>query len=228
MDYFVYGETEIAHLKACDPILGKAIEDIGPIRRRVTPDLFAALFQSIVGQQISTKAQATIMARMEAALAPITAEKIDALTEAELQSFGISFRKASYIKEIAGMVARGEFDLSELSDLSDDEVSKRLSQLKGIGIWTAEMLMIFSMQRPNIFSYDDLAILRGLRMLYRHRKITPALFAKYRRRYAPYASVASLYLWAIAGGACPKLTDHAPLTEAQKKKRRKEKSQKTE
>jgi DNA-3-methyladenine glycosylase II len=69
--------------------------------------------------------------------------------------------------------------------------------------------MIFSMQRPDVLSWDDLAIHRGLRMLYRHREITPALFEKYKKRYSPYASVASLYLWAIAGGACPALTDPA-------------------
>jgi DNA-3-methyladenine glycosylase II len=93
--------------------------------------------------------------------------------------------------------------------MADSEICKRLVEIKGIGVWTAEMLMTFSMQRPDILSWDDLAIHRGLRMLYRHRKITPALFAKYKRRYSPYASVASLYLWAIAGGACPSLTDPA-------------------
>ena len=72
------------------------------------------------------------------------------------------------------------------------------------------MLMIFSMQRPDILSWDDLAIQRGLRMLYRHRRITPKLFAKYKKRYSPHASVASLYLWAIAGGACASLKDCAP------------------
>jgi DNA-3-methyladenine glycosylase II len=82
--------------------------------------------------------------------------------------------------------------------MSDDELCARLIQLKGIGIWTAEMLMIFSLQRPNILSWNDLAILRGLCRLYHHRKITPKLFAKYKKRYSPYASVASLYLWAIA------------------------------
>jgi len=101
--------------------------------------------------------------------------------------------------------------------MTDDEICKRLCRIKGIGVWTAEMLMTFSMQRMDIMSWDDLAIHRGLRMIYHHRKITPELFAKYKRRYSPYATVASLYLWAIAGGACAELVDYAPKTEARKK-----------
>lgn len=118
-------------------------------------------------------------------------------------------RKAIYIKEVADQVSSGQLDLEHLNQLSDDEVCERLVKLRGIGVWTAEMLMTFSMQRMNIMSWGDLAIQRGLRMLYRHRKITPTLFAKYRRRYSPYATVASLYLWAIAGGATNHLSDPA-------------------
>ena len=76
-----------------------------------------------------------------------------------------------------------------------------LAKVNGVGMWTAEMLMLFSMQRPDIFSFGDLAIHRGLRMLYRHKEVSRELFERYRRRYAPHGSVASLYLWAIAGGA---------------------------
>ncbi len=94
--------------------------------------------------------------------------------------------------------------------MNDDEVCNELSKLNGIGVWTAQMMMIFSMQRPNIMSYGDLAILRGMRMIFRHRKITKELFAKYHRRFSPYATVASLYFWAVAGGAIPELTDPAP------------------
>ena len=108
---------------------------------------------------------------------------------------------------------RGELDIESLVHMEDDEVIKQLSSIKGIGEWTAEMLMLFSMQRPNIFSYGDLAILRGLRMLHHHRKITKKLFEKYRRRYSPYCSVASLYLWAIAVGKIPDMKDYAPKEE---------------
>ena len=203
--YFEYDEQAIAYLKARDERLAEAIDAIGPVRREVTPDLFAALVNCIVGQQISTKAQVTIWKRLTGAFGDITPEAMAACPDDELQQFGLSFRKVGYIKGAAERVVAGELDLKGLADLPDEEVCRRLSALPGIGVWTAEMLMTFSMQRPDIMSYGDLAILRGLRMLHHHRRITPELFAKYRRRYSPYGSVASLYLWEIAGGAVPAL-----------------------
>ena len=200
--FFPYGETETAYLAARDKRLAAAMAQIGQIERAVNPDLFAALINAIIGQQISTKAQATIWARFQTAFAPLTATRIAALSAEDIQRCGVSMRKAGYIKSIAETVASGTLDLSALQGLPDGEVCTQLSALNGIGVWTAEMLMLFSMQRQDILSYGDLAIRRGLRMLYRHKAITPTLFTKYKRRYAPYASVASLYLWAIAGGAC--------------------------
>ena len=201
LSIFCYGDAETAHLKKRDKALGAAIDKIGVIQRNVNPDLFPALINSIVGQQISRKAQATIWQRMQDKLTEITPETILACTEAELQSCGMPFRKTSYIRGAAQSVAEGRLDLNSLYEKSDVEVCKELAKLDGIGIWTAEMLMLFSMQRPDILSYGDLGILRGMRMLYRHKEITKERFEKYRKRYSPYGSVASLYLWAIAGGA---------------------------
>ena len=90
------------------------------------------------------------------------------------------------------------------------EAIRQLCTLKGVGVWTAEMILLFCLQRPDILSYDDLAILRGLRMVYHHRSIDRRLFEKYRRRFSPYGSVASLYLWAVAGGAIPEMKDYQP------------------
>ncbi|MCL3780624.1 DNA-3-methyladenine glycosylase 2 family protein [Prolixibacteraceae bacterium JC049] len=208
--YFKYGQKEIDYLKSKDPKLGAAIDRIGLIERSVTPDLFQALIHAIVGQQISTKAQQTIWQRMQTNLVAITPTTIAEVTEDELQKNGLSFRKVSYIKNIAEKVNSGELNLDLLSQLDDTQVCTELSKLDGIGKWTAEMIMLFSMQRPNILSFGDLAILRGMRMLYHHRTITPKLFHKYWRRYTPYASIASLYLWAISAGAIPELKDHAP------------------
>lgn len=215
--HFQYGEKEINWLKSKDAVLGEVIDKIGQISRVVIPDVFIALLKSIVGQQISTKAQATIWNRMLERYSPLTPAKIAEISVEELQAVGISMRKATYIKGMAASVLNGDLDLPNLHKLSDEDVCATLCQIKGIGIWTAEMVMTFSMQRMDIMSWGDLAIHRGLRMLYRHRKITPELFAKYKRRYSPYATVASLYLWAIAGGAIPELNDPAPKTEMQKK-----------
>ena len=209
MHIFSYGAAETTHLKKRDKALGAAIDTIGPIRREVIGDLFSALVNAIVGQQISAKAQATVWERMKSGLGKITPETVLACTEAELQSYGITFKKASYIRGAAGRIADGRLDIDLLHTKSDGEVCEELVAIDGIGIWTAEMLMLFSMQRPDILSYGDLAIHRGMRMLYHHRKITKELFEKYRRCYSPYGSVASLYLWAIAGGAIDGMKDYA-------------------
>lgn len=218
-NYFEYGEKEKQWLRTRDPVLSAAMDEIGHVHREVQPDLFKALINSIVGQQISTKAHVTIWNRMQERFAPITPENFENLRAEDIQTCGISMRKALYIKSIADAVSGGVLDLTLLPAMTDAEISASLVQLKGIGLWTAEMLMIFSMQRPDILSWDDLAIQRGLRMLYRHRAITPKLFAKYKKRYSPHASVASLYLWAIAGGACASLKDCAPAKNRSAKSR---------
>ena len=208
--YFEYGEAETNYLSAKDEKLGAVISQVGKVYREVDTDLFSAVVHHIVGQQISTKAQATIWQRMQDALGVVNAETVlDAGVE-KLQSLGISFRKAEYITDFARKIQNGEFDLEGIWNQPDEEVIRQLSGLKGIGVWTAEMILLFCMQRPNVFSYDDLAIQRGLRMVYHHRKIDRKLFEKYRRRFSPYCSVASLYLWAAAGGAVPGLKDYAP------------------
>ena len=208
--YFQYTTKETDYLSQKDKRLGEAIQKIGPIQREVDTDLFSAVVHHIIGQQISTKAQATIWQRMQEALGTVDAEHILAAGVPQLQKLGMTFRKAEYITDFAQKVQSGEFDLGGIWQKPDEEAIRELSSLKGIGVWTAEMILLFCMQRPDVFSYDDLAIQRGLRMLYHHRKIDRKLFAKYRRRFSPYCSVASLYLWAIAGGAIPEMHDYVP------------------
>ena len=212
--YFEYGDTELNYLKQKDKILGAVIEQIGHVEREVDTDLFSSVVHQIIGQQISTKALATIWQRFRNGFEKIDAEHILALDAEELQAFGISFRKVEYIRDFAGKVQRGEFDLEQIAHMSDEDAIRALSSLKGIGVWTAEMLLLFCLQRPDVFSFDDLAIQRGLRMTYHHRAITRKLFEKYRRRFSPYCSVASLYLWAVAGGAIPDMRDYAPKKKA--------------
>lgn len=208
--YFDYGAREVDYLKARDRVLGEVIDQVGHVEREVDPDLFSAVVHHIVGQQISTKAQATIWARMRERLGEVNARTVAAADTAALQSVGVSLRKAEYIQDFAGKVNSGAFDLQRVAALPDSEAIEALVALKGVGVWTAEMILLFCLQRPDIFSFDDLAIQRGLRMVYRHRKIDRKLFEKYRRRFSPYGSVASLYLWAVAGGAIPGKKDPAP------------------
>ena len=210
---FAYGETELSYLRQKDARLGAVIDRVGHIERAVDTDLISSVIHHIIGQQISMKAQATIWQRMQDALGKVNAETILASGVPSLQALGMTFRKAEYITDFAEKVHSGAFDLDAVAQMSDEDAIRALSTLKGIGVWTAEMILLFCLQRPNIFSYDDLAIQRGLRMVYHHRAIDRKLFQKYRRRFSPYCSVASLYLWAVSGGALPELKDYKPKKE---------------
>lgn len=198
MIVFQYGQAEVAYLREQDRWLGQAIERIGRIERPVIPDLFTALISSIVHQQISNKAAATVWGRVVERIGPILPEAVAATPVEDIQQCGMSLRKAGYIKSIARAVVREELILPELNHLSDDEVIQKLSGLPGVGVWTAEMLMIFSMQRPDIVSWHDLAIRRGMMNLYGLSELKRSQFDEYRKHYSPYGSVASLYLWQIS------------------------------
>lgn len=214
--YFQYDETATEYLKRKDKRLGAVIDCIGHVDRAVDTDLFSAVVHHIIGQQISTKAQQTLWQRMQDGLGTVTADTLLAAGRDRIQSFGTTFKKVDYILAFAERVHDGTFDIAAVEQMTDAEAIAALVALPGIGVWTAEMLLLFCLQRPDILSYGDLAILRGMRMVYRHRKIDKERFERYRRRLSPYGSVASLYFWAVAGGAIPELTDPAPA-----KKRRK-------
>lgn len=208
--YFAYGERELSYLRQKDKRLGAVIDRIGQIDRAVDPNLFSSVVHHIIGQQISTKAQATIWQRIHDTLGSINAETILKAGVPALQALGMTFRKAEYITDFAEKIHTGAFRLDEVARMNDEDAIRALSSLKGIGVWTAEMILLFCLQRPDIFSYDDLAIRRGLRMVYHHREIDRERFERYRRRFSPYGSVASLYLWAVAGGAIPEMQDYKP------------------
>jgi DNA-3-methyladenine glycosylase II len=198
MHTFLYGDDAINHLKQRDKKLGDAIDEIGMIEREVTQDLFTALVASVASQQISAKAAQTIWHRMEVRFGEITPESVAAATSEEIQQCGMSMRKAGYIKGIGEAVMDGILDLNGLHQLSDEEVIEQLTALNGVGTWTAEMLLIFSMERQDVVSWGDLAIRRGMMRLYGKESIDRAAFERYRKRYSPYGSVASLYLWQIS------------------------------
>lgn len=210
MDIFAYGDVEVAYLKKCDPVLGEAIDKIGRPKRRVNTDLFSAVVHIIIGQQISTVAHETIWQRLCEKLGKVKPQSVCDLSAADVQSCGMSFRKVDYIQSFAQKVLSGEFDLVALAHKTDAEIIAELSSLRGIGVWTAEMILLFCLQRADIVSFGDFGIQRGMRMLYNLPSISKEQFEAYACLYSPYGSVASFYLWAIAGGAIPDLTDPAP------------------
>lgn len=200
MQIFNYGQCELNYLKSRDEKLGAAIDKIGMIKREIVPDPFSALVSSIVAQQISGKAAETVWNRLSSLLGNITPENIEKASLPEIQGCGMSARKAGYIKGIANAAISGEVDFNELQTLTDEEVIKKLSALKGVGVWTAEMLLIFSLCRPDVVSFGDFAIRRGMMNLYGLNELSKDEFYKYRERYSPYGSIASLYLWELSRG----------------------------
>ncbi|MDR3564557.1 MAG: DNA-3-methyladenine glycosylase 2 family protein [Negativicutes bacterium] len=198
MPYFEYGQKEIDYLKKKDKKLGAAIERIGFIEREIKPDVFLALVDSIISQQISTKAADTVLERLCNLIGDITPENIAVAEIEQIQQCGMTMKKAGYIKSFAETVSARTLNLEELRVLSDTEVIKKLVELDGVGVWTAEMLLLFSLCRPDVVSYGDLAIRRGMMNLYGLKELPKAKFERYKKRYSPYGSVASLYLWNLA------------------------------
>ncbi|HZJ88899.1 MAG TPA: DNA-3-methyladenine glycosylase 2 family protein [Sphaerochaeta sp.] len=188
----------IAHLTKSEPLLGAAITTIGPIARKGEADIFTSLVRQIIGQQISTAAQRTVFQRLVDHVGTLSAEAIGSCAIAELQQLGMSYRKAEYIHDLSTQIVSGSYSLEPLYTLSDEEAIDHLCTIRGVGRWTAEMLLIFTLERADVVSFLDLGIRRGMQRLYGLAEINRETFASYRTRYSPHGTAASLYLWEIA------------------------------
>lgn len=186
------------YLKSVDVTLGDAITRLGKVERVIIPDLFTALIYAIVGQLISVKAVHTIWSRMQDQLGEISPTNIALQSADDIQACGMTMRKAVSIQQIAHTIATDTFQLEELRHLSDAEVIQKLMTFKGVGKWTAEMMLINSMERRNVVSWGDIAIRRGMMKLYGLDTLSKEEFEQYRLRYIPLGSIASIYLWKIS------------------------------
>ncbi len=198
MNYFQYGDIELRHLKEKDPILGEQIEKLGMLYRQINEDIFSELIFSIISQQISTKAALTVKDRLISLIGDISPENIHKTSVEDIQSCGMSMRKAEYIKGIGEAAINKSIDFDNLKNLSDEEVIKELTKLKGVGGWTVEMLLIHSLKRPDVVSYKDLAIRKGMMKLYGLDDLSKEEFNLYRKSYSPHGTVASIYIWEIS------------------------------
>jgi DNA-3-methyladenine glycosylase II len=184
-----------------DPILGSVIKRIGPcgLADRQRKDHLTALVGSIVSQQLSTKAAATIFSRFVALFpggAIPSAAAIDALTDAQLRGVGFSGQKVGYLRDLCARIADGRLQLDALDALPDDQVIERLTAVKGFGRWTAEMFLMFRLHRPDVLPVDDLGIVKAVQRMYGLRKRPkPVRILKMGEAWRPYRSVASWYLW---------------------------------
>ncbi len=187
----------VNHLKKADPVLRGIIERVGPYRIEYGPPEFSSLAESIVYQQLNGKAAATIFSRF-AALAgePLTPEGILKLSDEQLRSVGLSKQKSAYLKDLAAKTAAGLLDFARLPELPDREVIEHLTQVKGIGVWTAHMFLMFTLRRPDVLPTGDYGVQAAIKKHYRKRKWPkPKDMEKIARPWAPYRSVACWYLW---------------------------------
>src|ERR1022692_4122288 len=184
-------------LKKCDPILRAIIERVGPCRMEFGPPEFASLAEAIVYQQLNGKAAITIFKRFVAlAGAPLTPEGILKLTDAEMRSVGLSKQKSSYLKDMAARACRGDLDFSRLSRMTDDEVIEHLTQVRGVGVWTAQMFLMFTLRRPDVLPTGDYGVQVAIKQHYKKRKLPkPEQMKKIAKHWEPHRSIACWYLW---------------------------------
>lgn len=195
---FPYGATEVEFLSKADPILGKAIQRVGPLKRTTMPDVFSALIHGIVGQLVSAKSAQTIWKNMLDDLEEFSPRELANKGAEHIQSWGMTMKKARYIEEIALAVLESRLDLNSLSEMTDQEAIGFLRTLPGIGPWTAQMVLLHSLERLDIISWEDIAIRRGICKLHQLDSITKKQFNEFVKKYSPYGSVASIYLWHLS------------------------------
>ena len=188
-----------------DPILRNLMRAHGPCRlaERQHTDPFTALIRAIISQQLSTKAAATIAARFEALFERFpTPAQVTAMSDERLRSVGLSGQKTSYLRDLCRRIEEGALPIAALDRMDDEAVIETLTQVKGIGRWTAEMFLIFRLQRPDVLPVGDLGILKAVQRAYKLRKTpTPDRLTRIGEAWRPYRSVACWYLWASLNNA---------------------------
>jgi DNA-3-methyladenine glycosylase II len=188
----------ILHLKKADPVLGSVIDRVGAYRIEYREPSFQTLVRSIVYQQLSGRVASVIFNRLAAMLpdGKISPEAVLKLTPAKMRRAGLSKQKTAYIRDLARKTVRGKVIFEALSDLADHEVIEHLTQVKGIGVWTAHMFLIFALQRPDVLPTGDLGVRSAIRKAYGLEELPhPKQMEELAASWRPYCSIAAWYLW---------------------------------
>jgi len=190
-------KNAINHLRQADPVLAAIIEQVGACKIAYREPTFEALARAIVFQQLSTKAARTIYGRLEqAAGGRVTPEAIQNLSLGEMRRAGLSKQKIGYIRDLAEHALSGKVDFARLPYMTDEEVITTLTDIKGVGVWTAHMFLIFALRRPNVLALGDLGVRSAIKRHYNKRTLPkPALVEKLAANWHPYCSIACWYLW---------------------------------
>ena len=189
----------IFHLKKSDPIIAAIIEKVGPYHMTYDEPQFHSLAEAIVYQQLSGKAAATIFKRLtDLTGLPLTPEGVLWLSEQQMRDAGLSRQKLTYVRDLAEKTKAGKIEFSQLPALSDEEVIKKLTQVKGIGVWTAHMFLMFALRRLDVLPIGDLGIQAAIRKYYKKRRMPgPVEMERIAACWSPYRTVACWYLWQI-------------------------------
>jgi DNA-3-methyladenine glycosylase II len=200
----------VDHLRQSDPILATIIERVGPAKIAYREPTFEALARSIVFQQLSTKAARTIYDRLEeAAGGKITPQAIQNLSLGDMRHAGLSKQKIGYIRDLAEHAISGKIDFERLPGMTDEEVIVALTDIKGVGVWTAHMFLIFALRRSNVLAVGDLGVRTAIRRLYKKRGLPkPAHIEELAVNWHPYCSYACWYLWRSLEFAAEKKNYH--------------------
>ena len=190
-------KKHIRHLKRNDPVLGAIIDRLGMIEISFREPTFEAMVRSIVFQQLSGKVARVIYDRLKtAAGGQVSPDSILSLSEEQMRKCGLSRQKLAYIRDLASRTISGDVDFQQLPAMSDQEVIEHLTRVKGIGVWSAQMFLMFALRRENVMPTGDLGIRTAIKKAYRKRKLPlPKDILKLARKWEPYCSVACYYLW---------------------------------
>ena len=195
-----YAEAR-AYLSAADPVLARIIAQVPPVQPSAHEDIYLALLRAIVSQQISTKAAAAIWRKVEGLFLPDGYPEpsvLVAMRDEELRAAGLSYQKAGYLRAIAEFALRDQLDHAHLSQLSEEDFTKHLTQIRGVGRWTAQMIQMFALDQPDVFSEGDLGVQNAMRKHYGLEETGRALLRRMTEiaeTWRPYRSVACKYLW---------------------------------
>jgi DNA-3-methyladenine glycosylase II len=187
----------VLHLRQSDPILAAIIERIGPCKMEFSEPTFHHLAEAILYQQLNGRAAVNIFNRF-AALAgnPLTPQGILKLTDAQMREVGLSRQKTGYLRDLAAKTDAGLLEFERLSEMTEEDVIAHLTQVKGVGVWTAHMFLMFSLRRPDIMPTGDYGVQAAIKKYYKKRKWPkPDVMIKIAKPWAPYRSIACWYLW---------------------------------
>ena len=187
----------INHLKKSDPVLAAIIERIGPCRMEFGEPTFHSLAEAILYQQLNGKAAVTIFNRFtDLAGNPLTPAGILKLTDAQMRGVGLSRQKTAYLRDLSEKTQAGLLEFERMPEMTEEEVIAHLTQVKGVGVWTAHMFLMFTLRRPDILPTGDYGVQAAIKQHYKKRKWPkPDVMQKIAKPWAPYRSIACWYLW---------------------------------